>query len=193
MAYVDSSSPPPPPIARNSTQHKRRAKKPAKAKTSLYVSGTAEPRLCRTLPVGRETMQASHSNLTHRPETLDKITRPRTLKPDKEVTFNTALGPLRAARGAVRFVCGTEGREPTRTFSMKSLLLWLTRSAFHPVICELEHLQVSSGMRGERSNQVKARLAEQALSSRLHNGSRRVTYVCSTTSCAMDSLFLVAV
>ncbi|CAE7313084.1 unnamed protein product [Symbiodinium sp. CCMP2592] len=32
-----------------------------------------------------------------------------------EITFNTALGPLRAARGSMRFVCGTEGREPTRT------------------------------------------------------------------------------
>ncbi|CAE7937132.1 unnamed protein product [Symbiodinium necroappetens] len=32
-----------------------------------------------------------------------------------EITFNVALGPLRAARGSMRFVCGTEGREPTRT------------------------------------------------------------------------------
>ena len=38
----------------------------------------------------------------------------------KEITFNTALGPLRAARGSMRFVCGTEGREPTRTAAAAS-------------------------------------------------------------------------
>ncbi|CAE7211752.1 unnamed protein product [Symbiodinium natans] len=32
-----------------------------------------------------------------------------------EISFNTQLGPLRAARGAVQFICGTAGREPTRT------------------------------------------------------------------------------
>mmetsp|Transcript_53410 Transcript_53410/g.124350 ORF Transcript_53410/g.124350 Transcript_53410/m.124350 type:complete len:756 (-) Transcript_53410:196-2463(-) len=59
-----------------------------------------------------------------------------------EIVFNVPLGPLKAARGVVRFFCGTEGREPTRT-SVKLLEYTVPGAALS---VEGNTLKLQSGM-----------------------------------------------